>query len=187
MEALLPYSGLARTNLRRAQAEHLSESANPRLVVSSLSGRNYEKVFVYEELNWARGEMENRIGAAARVVWRPSQLRNLSWQPPTELAIARSPRAHHGTSSTRSARYRARTSPSQHSPRTTSENRCRSSHQRSPCLHPALQCIPLAEAVCDRAEASSSASVREVLKLPMPTALAVQRRPRPSSIVSTPK
>ena len=43
------------------KAEYLPKGANPRFVVTSLSARQYEKRFVYEELYCARGEMENRI------------------------------------------------------------------------------------------------------------------------------
>ena len=43
------------------KAEYLSKGPNPRFVVTSLSAKEYEKRFVYEELYCARGEMENRI------------------------------------------------------------------------------------------------------------------------------
>ncbi|MCP4964393.1 MAG: IS1380 family transposase [bacterium] len=43
------------------KAEYLPKGENPRFVVTSLSAREYEKRFVYEELYCARGEMENRI------------------------------------------------------------------------------------------------------------------------------
>lgn len=43
------------------KAEYLSKGANPRFVVTSLSGKEFEKRYVYEELYCARGEMENRI------------------------------------------------------------------------------------------------------------------------------
>lgn len=43
------------------KAEHLSKGANPRFVVTSLSAKEFEKRYVYEDLYCARGEMENRI------------------------------------------------------------------------------------------------------------------------------
>ena len=44
-----------------AKAEHLEKGANPRFVVTSLSGEDWEARRLYEELYCARGEMENRI------------------------------------------------------------------------------------------------------------------------------
>lgn len=43
------------------KAEHLAKGANPRFVVTSLSAKEFEKRYLYEELYCARGEMENRI------------------------------------------------------------------------------------------------------------------------------
>jgi hypothetical protein len=43
------------------KAEHLEKGANPRFVVTSLSGESWEARGLYEELYCARGEMENRI------------------------------------------------------------------------------------------------------------------------------
>jgi len=43
------------------KAEYMDKGANPRFVVTSLSAREYEKRYLYEELYCARGEMENRI------------------------------------------------------------------------------------------------------------------------------
>jgi hypothetical protein len=43
------------------KAEYMNQGANPRFVVTSLSSRQYEKRYLYEELYCARGEMENRI------------------------------------------------------------------------------------------------------------------------------
>jgi hypothetical protein len=43
------------------KAEHLAKGANPRFVVTSLSAREFEKRYLYEDLYCARGEMENRI------------------------------------------------------------------------------------------------------------------------------
>jgi len=43
------------------KAEYLSKGENPRFVVTSLPPSEYEKVYLYEELYCARGEMENRI------------------------------------------------------------------------------------------------------------------------------
>lgn len=43
------------------KAEHLSKGPNPRFVVTSLSSKEFEKRYVYEDLYCARGEMENRI------------------------------------------------------------------------------------------------------------------------------
>ena len=43
------------------KAEHLDKGPNPRFVVTSLSAREFEKQYLYEELYCARGEMENRI------------------------------------------------------------------------------------------------------------------------------
>jgi hypothetical protein len=43
------------------KAEYLAKGANPRFVVTSLPGTEYEKRYLYEELYCARGEMENRI------------------------------------------------------------------------------------------------------------------------------
>lgn len=44
-----------------AKAEHLSKGANPRFVVTSLSAKEFEKRYLYEDSYCARGEMENRI------------------------------------------------------------------------------------------------------------------------------
>lgn len=44
-----------------AKAEHLAKGANPRFVVTSLSAKEFEKRYLYEDLYCARGEMENRI------------------------------------------------------------------------------------------------------------------------------
>ena len=44
-----------------AKAEHLSKGANPRFVVTSLSGERADVRTLYEELYCARGDMENRI------------------------------------------------------------------------------------------------------------------------------
>ncbi|MBV8457207.1 MAG: IS1380 family transposase, partial [Acetobacteraceae bacterium] len=44
-----------------AKAEHLDKGANPRFVVSSLSGEQFPSRVLYEQLYCARGEMENRI------------------------------------------------------------------------------------------------------------------------------
>jgi hypothetical protein len=44
-----------------AKAEHLSKGANPRFVVTSLSGERADARTLYEELYCARGDMENRI------------------------------------------------------------------------------------------------------------------------------
>lgn len=51
------------TRARRVvgKAEHLDKGSNPRFVVTSLSAREFEKQYLYEELYCARGEMENRI------------------------------------------------------------------------------------------------------------------------------
>jgi hypothetical protein len=43
------------------KAEYMAQGANPRFVVTSLSARQYEKRYLYEQLYCARGEMENRI------------------------------------------------------------------------------------------------------------------------------
>jgi hypothetical protein len=43
------------------KAEHLAKGANPRFVVTSLSGEAWEAQALYEKLYCARGEMENRI------------------------------------------------------------------------------------------------------------------------------
>lgn len=43
------------------KAEWLEKGANPRYVVTSLSRQQMETRAVYEELYWARGDMENRI------------------------------------------------------------------------------------------------------------------------------
>ncbi|MCP4446027.1 MAG: transposase, partial [Myxococcales bacterium] len=43
------------------KAEHLSKGANPRFVVTSLSSKELENRYVYEDLYCARGEIENRI------------------------------------------------------------------------------------------------------------------------------
>lgn len=43
------------------KAEYLGKGANPRFVVTSLSPRQFEKRYVYEDVYCARGEMENRI------------------------------------------------------------------------------------------------------------------------------
>ncbi len=43
------------------KAEYLPKGSNPRFVVTTLSAREYEKRYVYEDLYCARGEMENRI------------------------------------------------------------------------------------------------------------------------------
>lgn len=44
-----------------AKAEHLTDKANPRFIVSSLSKEEWSGKPLYEELYCARGEMENRI------------------------------------------------------------------------------------------------------------------------------
>ena len=44
-----------------AKAEHLTDKANPRFVVSSLSKEEWPGKALYEDLYCARGEMENRI------------------------------------------------------------------------------------------------------------------------------
>jgi hypothetical protein len=44
-----------------AKAEHLAKGANPRFVVTSLTGENAETQELYEKIYCARGEMENRI------------------------------------------------------------------------------------------------------------------------------
>jgi len=44
-----------------AKAEHLAKGANPRFVVTSLSAKEFEKRYLYEDIYCARGEMENRI------------------------------------------------------------------------------------------------------------------------------
>ena len=44
-----------------AKAEHLTDKANPRFVVSSLSEEEWAGKALYEDLYCARGEMENRI------------------------------------------------------------------------------------------------------------------------------
>ena len=44
-----------------AKAEHLTDKANPRFVVSSLSKEKWAGKALYEELYCRRGEMENRI------------------------------------------------------------------------------------------------------------------------------
>jgi Transposase DDE domain group 1 len=44
-----------------AKAEHLEKGANPRFVVTCLSAEKMEARALYEELYWARGQMENRI------------------------------------------------------------------------------------------------------------------------------
>jgi hypothetical protein len=44
-----------------AKAEHLDKGANPRFVVTSLTGEQFSTRALYEELYCARGEMENRI------------------------------------------------------------------------------------------------------------------------------
>ncbi len=51
------------TRARRvvAKAEHLEKGANPRFVVTSLGGEDWEARRLYEELYCARGDMENRI------------------------------------------------------------------------------------------------------------------------------
>ena len=51
----------SRTRRVVGKAEHLSKGANPRFVVTSLSAKEFEKRYVYEDLYCARGEMENRI------------------------------------------------------------------------------------------------------------------------------
>ena len=43
------------------KAEHLSQGANPRFVVTSLSAESWPAAALYEQLYCARGEMENRI------------------------------------------------------------------------------------------------------------------------------
>lgn len=60
----LRYSTLDSWSRRRrvvAKAEHLSDKANPRFVVSSLPKPEWPGKSLYEELYCARGEMENRI------------------------------------------------------------------------------------------------------------------------------
>ena len=44
-----------------AKAEALPRGLNPRFVVTSLSVHNYPAQFFYEQIYYARGEMENRI------------------------------------------------------------------------------------------------------------------------------
>ena len=44
-----------------AKAEHLSKGANPRFVVTNLSGHEVRSRELYEDLYCARGDMENRI------------------------------------------------------------------------------------------------------------------------------
>ena len=44
-----------------AKAEHLGKGANPRFVVTNLSGRDVHSRELYEDLYCARGDMENRI------------------------------------------------------------------------------------------------------------------------------
>jgi hypothetical protein len=44
-----------------AKAEHLEKGANPRFVVTSLPSPEWAAQALYEDLYWARGEMENRI------------------------------------------------------------------------------------------------------------------------------
>ncbi len=44
-----------------AKAEHIDGKENPRFVVTSLSGRDFDGRRLYEELYCARGDMENRI------------------------------------------------------------------------------------------------------------------------------
>ena len=44
-----------------AKAEHLPEKANPRFVVTSLSGKRCSAKRLYEDMYCARGDMENRI------------------------------------------------------------------------------------------------------------------------------
>lgn len=44
-----------------AKAEHLAKGANPRFVVTSLTGEDAEAQELYEKIHCARGEMENRI------------------------------------------------------------------------------------------------------------------------------
>jgi hypothetical protein len=44
-----------------AKVEQLEKGANPRFVVTSLPSREWAAQALYEELYWARGEMENRI------------------------------------------------------------------------------------------------------------------------------
>ncbi|MCP3974528.1 MAG: IS1380 family transposase [bacterium] len=43
------------------KAEYLGKGRNPRFVVTTLSPREFQRRYVYEELYCARGEMENRI------------------------------------------------------------------------------------------------------------------------------
>lgn len=43
------------------KAEYMDKGENPRFVVTSLSAKQFEKRWMYEELYCARGEMENRI------------------------------------------------------------------------------------------------------------------------------
>ena len=50
-----------RTRRVIAKAEHLSKGANPRFVVTNLSGRDVHSRELYEDLYCARGDMENRI------------------------------------------------------------------------------------------------------------------------------
>ena len=51
----------SRTRRVVGKAEYMQKGANPRFVVTSLPGSEYEKRYLYEELYCARGEMENRI------------------------------------------------------------------------------------------------------------------------------
>ena len=44
-----------------SKAEYLAKGANPRFVVTSLSGNEFEAQELYEKIYCARGEMENRI------------------------------------------------------------------------------------------------------------------------------
>jgi hypothetical protein len=43
------------------KAEYLGKGENPRFIVTSLSAKNFEARYLYEEVYCARGEMENRI------------------------------------------------------------------------------------------------------------------------------
>jgi hypothetical protein len=53
-----------------AKAERLPKGANPRFIVTSLPADEIDARTVYEALYCARGQVENRKGAAARAVRR---------------------------------------------------------------------------------------------------------------------
>ncbi|GIK83179.1 MAG: IS1380 family transposase [Alphaproteobacteria bacterium] len=88
-----------------ARLEYGAQGDNPRYIVTNL---DRESTALYDALYCARGEMENRIKEAQRIVRRPHQLPLLRGQ--SVPAAARQPRLHpHGaTAQPRARRHRVR-------------------------------------------------------------------------------